>query len=124
MTSLDQLRVGQRACIKAVAGADALGQRLLEMGLTEGEEVELLGFAPFGDPLEVRLRAYRLSLRKREAARVAVEVRPGGVTVRRVQTVPPAADELPSQEPARPPANGSPAGAVRTVALVGNPNTG
>ena len=72
MASLDQLRVGQRAAIRALRGDDSLVQRLLEMGLLEGEEVEVIGFAPFGDPMEIRLRDYRLSLRRSEAARVVV----------------------------------------------------
>ncbi len=70
MPSLDQLRAGQRGRVVALAGGDALVQRLLEMGLFEGEEVEVIGFAPLGDPMEVRLRDYRLSLRRSEAARV------------------------------------------------------
>jgi ferrous iron transport protein A len=70
--SLDQLRVGQRATVAGLQGDDTLVQRLLEMGLIEGEEVEVIGFAPLGDPIEVRLRDYRLSLRRREAARVLV----------------------------------------------------
>lgn len=76
MTSLDQLKRGQRAIIEAVAGEDALVQRLLEMGLLEGEEVEVLGFAPFGDPMEILVRNYRLSLRRSEAARIAVKLLP------------------------------------------------
>lgn len=72
MPSLDQLKQGQRGCVETIQGDDALVQRLLEMGFVEGEEVEVLGFAPFGDPMEVRLRDYRLSLRRREAARVGV----------------------------------------------------
>jgi ferrous iron transport protein A len=44
----------------------------MEMGLLEGEEVEVLGVAPMGDPLEIRVGDYRLSLRRREAARVLV----------------------------------------------------
>ncbi len=72
MASLDQLQQGQRARVEAIAGDDALVQRLLEMGLIEGEEVEVLGFAPFGDPIEIRLCDYRLSLRRGEAARVTV----------------------------------------------------
>ena len=76
MLPLDQLRVGQRASIKAVAGPDALVQRLLEMGLLEGEPVEVLGVAPLGDPIEIRLRDYRLSLRRAEAARISVEILP------------------------------------------------
>ncbi len=73
MPSLDQLRAGQRGRVVALAGGDAVVQRLLEMGLFEGEEVEVVGFAPLGDPMEVRLRDYRLSLRRSEAARVQVE---------------------------------------------------
>jgi Fe2+ transport system protein FeoA len=73
MPSLDQLRPGQRGRVVALAGGDALVQRLLEMGLFEGEEVEVVGFAPLGDPMEVRLGDYRLSLRRSEAARVQVE---------------------------------------------------
>jgi ferrous iron transport protein A len=71
---LDQLRVGQRARVSAVAGQDGLVQRLLEMGLLEGEEVEVICFAPLGDPMEIRLRDYRLSLRRREAACISVEL--------------------------------------------------
>ncbi len=73
MPSLDQLRPGQRGRIVAIQGEDALVQRLLEMGLLEGQELEVLSFAPLGDPLEIRLGDYRLSLRRREAARVLVE---------------------------------------------------
>jgi ferrous iron transport protein A len=72
MVPLDQLRPGQRGRIDALDGADALVQRLLEMGLLEGEEVEVVGFAPLGDPVELQLRDYRLSLRRAEAARVHV----------------------------------------------------
>jgi ferrous iron transport protein A len=72
MSTLDQLRVGQRGRVEAMQGADGLVQRLYEMGLYEGEEVEVLGFAPLGDPMEIRLRDYRLSLRCTEAARVTV----------------------------------------------------
>ena len=76
MTTLDQLRVGQRAKIQSLQGSDGLAQRLLEMGLLEGEEVEVVGFAPLGDPMEIRLPDYRLSLRRTEAARVAVSLLP------------------------------------------------
>ena len=72
MPSLDQLQVGQRGRIESVHGGDALLQRLLEMGLFEGEEVEVVGFAPLGDPMELRLCDYRLSLRRNKAARIRV----------------------------------------------------
>lgn len=74
MPSLDQLRVGQRARVEAVAGGDALVQRLLEMGLYEGEPVEVIAFALLGDPMEIRLRDYRLSLRRQEAACITVKL--------------------------------------------------
>jgi ferrous iron transport protein A len=71
---LSEVKLGQRARVVAVAGPDGLVQRLLEMGLLEGEEIEVIGFAPLGDPMEILLRDYRLSLRGREAACVSVEV--------------------------------------------------
>ena len=73
MPSLDQLRPGERGRVTALEGGDVLIQRLMEMGLLDGEEVEVLGFAPLGDPMEVRVGDGRLSLRRAEAARVRVE---------------------------------------------------
>jgi Fe2+ transport system protein FeoA len=72
VASLDQLRRGERARVQALLGDDAVTQRLMEMGLLEDEEVEVIGFAPLGDPIEIRLHNYRLSLRRSEAARVLV----------------------------------------------------
>jgi ferrous iron transport protein A len=74
--SLDQLQVGQRARVDTLAGDDAIAQRLLEMGLLDGEELEVIGFAPLGDPMEIRLRDFRLSLRRAEAARIGVTLLP------------------------------------------------
>ena len=74
MLSLDQLRQGQRALVESVVGDDVVVQRLMEMGLLEGEEVCLLAFAPMGDPLEIRIGDGRLSLRRSEAARVQVRL--------------------------------------------------
>lgn len=73
MVGLDELSVGERARVVQVSGADGTATRLLEMGVTPGAELKLLGRAPWGDPLEFELRGYRLSLRRREAARVDVE---------------------------------------------------
>jgi len=78
MSSLDQLRPGQRARIDSLDGVDALTQRLMEMGLLEGQELEVVRLAPLGEPIEIRLGDYCLSLRRREAARVRVT--PLGVT--------------------------------------------
>jgi ferrous iron transport protein A len=73
-TTLDRLTPGQRGRIESMTGDSALVQRLMEMGMLEGDEVELLGFAPLGDPLEVRLGDSRLSLRRNDAARVEVQL--------------------------------------------------
>lgn len=70
MTTLADLRVGDRAAVVEVDGVDETSLRLMEMGLTPGVEVELLGVAPLGDPLEFELRGYRLSLRRAEARRI------------------------------------------------------
>ena len=48
-------------------------QRLLEMGVTVGAQFEVIRFAPMGDPMEIKVRGYRLSLRKREAAGIRIE---------------------------------------------------
>lgn len=73
MNALDQLPVGSRARVSSVTGDDELSGRLLEMGLTPGVEVAVVGAAPLGDPLELELRGYRLSVRRSEAARVEIE---------------------------------------------------
>ena len=74
--TLDQMQQGQRARVESFVGDDVVLQRLMEMGLLEGEEIEVLAFAPMGDPVEIRLRDYRLSLRRTEAARVCVSLLP------------------------------------------------
>jgi ferrous iron transport protein A len=71
-TPLSELKPGDRAEVVAVGGDPALVQRLYEFGLLEGETVEFLGTAPLGDPVEVRLGNARLTLRKADAAGVAV----------------------------------------------------
>ncbi len=73
MSTLAQLAVGSRAKVARVDGADELACRLMEMGLTPGVELCVVGVAPLGDPLELELRGYRLSVRKTEAARVQLE---------------------------------------------------
>jgi ferrous iron transport protein A len=70
---LADLPIGSRGRVHEVAGADELSTRLMEMGLTPGVEVAVVGAAPLGDPLELELRGYRLSVRRSEAARVRIE---------------------------------------------------
>lgn len=72
VATLDQLQTGDRAAIVEVQGDDSIAVRLMEMGLTDGEEIEMLGRAPLGDPIEYGIRGYRLSLRSSEANRVTV----------------------------------------------------
>ena len=73
MSHLANLAVGNRARIARVTGNDEIALRLMEMGLTPGVDVELLGTAPLGDPLEIEVRGYHLSVRKSEAIRVEIE---------------------------------------------------
>ena len=70
--TLERLPAGGRGRIASLNGEPALVQRLYELGLLEGEEIEVLAIAPLGDPLEVRCGNARLSLRKSEAAGVAL----------------------------------------------------
>lgn len=72
MLTLEQVAVGSTARVRDVAGDDNTSLRLLEMGLTPGVDVRVVGTAPLGDPLELELRGYRLSVRRAEAARVAI----------------------------------------------------
>ena len=68
--TLAQLPVGASAKVARIEGTDELACRLMEMGLTPGVEIRVVGTAPLGDPLELEVRGYRLSLRKSEAQRV------------------------------------------------------
>ena len=72
--SLNELQPGERGRIVKVTGEGTIRRRLLDMGMIRGTEVEMERVAPLGDPVEVRLRGYHLSLRKAEAAGIQVEV--------------------------------------------------
>ena len=69
---LAEVGVGRTARVESVSGTDDVSMRLMEMGLTPGVQITVLGTAPFGDPIELELRGYRLSVRRSEAARVQV----------------------------------------------------
>lgn len=66
--TLKQAHAGEKVCVAKVTGEGPLRQRILDMGLTKGTEVRIRKVAPLGDPLEVTVRGYELSLRKGEAA--------------------------------------------------------
>ena len=73
-TDLRSLAPGEKATVRMIAGPDPfVCHRLLEMGLTRGTVVEFVRTAPLGDPIEIVVRGYRLSLRKDEAASILVE---------------------------------------------------
>jgi len=66
------LKVGDSAVILNVGGEGQLRKRLLDLGVTKGTRVTMVRIAPFGDPIEIQLRGYRLTLRKSEAAIVEI----------------------------------------------------
>ncbi len=74
MTTLDTLSPSNFGRIVNVTGSGAISQRLMEMGLIEGSTVEVIRLAPLGDPMQVSVHDYSLSLRKSEAALVEVEL--------------------------------------------------
>lgn len=75
MSTLDGLVPGESGIIVSVGGSGALRHRLLDMGLTPRTAVRVERIAPMGDPMELYLRGYRLTLRKEDASKIEVEKR-------------------------------------------------
>ncbi|NMB06802.1 MAG: ferrous iron transport protein A [Tissierellia bacterium] len=73
MNSLDSMPVGKKCKVKEISKNTSIKKRLLDMGVVPGVTVEIMGKAPLGDPIEVLLRGYKLTLRKEEAANIFVE---------------------------------------------------
>lgn len=73
--TLNELKIGDSAAITAVGGEGALRCRLLDMGLTPRTEVTLRKVAPMGDPIEIHVRGYELTLRVEDARQITVEKR-------------------------------------------------
>ena len=73
MKSLREVAVGRTARVVRIHGEGALKRRLMDMGLTRGTEVKVRKVAPLGDPIEITLRGYELSIRKADAAIIEVE---------------------------------------------------
>ena len=71
--TLRELEIGKSAVIKSVGGEGALRQHFLDMGLIPGAEVTVIKFAPMGDPMEIQIHGYELTLRLAEAAEVVIE---------------------------------------------------
>ena len=72
--TLDKLKINQKGTIVAVKGQGVTIRRLFDMGVTPGALVTLIKLAPLGDPLEINIRNYELTLRKDEAKNVILEV--------------------------------------------------
>ncbi|MBQ8124320.1 MAG: ferrous iron transport protein A [Kiritimatiellae bacterium] len=72
MKTLDQLQVGESATVAKLNGEGAVKRRIMDMGLTKGTAVTVRKVAPLGDPIELTIRGYELSIRKDEAAKVEV----------------------------------------------------
>jgi len=72
MKTLDQLKVGESATVARLNGEGAVKRRIMDMGLTKGTAVTVRKVAPLGDPIELTIRGYELSIRKDEAAKVEV----------------------------------------------------
>lgn len=72
MGTLRDAKIGQTVTIKRLTGTGAVKRRIMDMGLTRGTEVYIRKVAPLGDPIEVTVRGYELSLRKADAEMVEV----------------------------------------------------
>ena len=72
---LSEFSVGEKGVVKTVSGEGRLRRRLFDMGVTPGAEVLLRKKAPLGDPIEITIRSYELTLRKTEAELVTMEVK-------------------------------------------------
>lgn len=71
--ALSELGKGSRGRVIKIIATGELRRRLLDMGVVPGTEVAVVGVAPLGDPIEVKVKGYHLSLRKKEAAAIIVE---------------------------------------------------
>ena len=73
MNTLRQIRAGSKAKVVKLHGEGAVKRRIMDMGITKGVEVQVCKVAPLGDPIEVTVRGYQLSIRKADAEMIMVE---------------------------------------------------
>lgn len=73
MSTLKDAKVGETVRVKKLSGEGAVKRRIMDMGITKGVEIFIRKVAPLGDPIEVTVRGYELSLRKADAEMVEVE---------------------------------------------------
>ena len=71
--TLKELKPGQEGTVVSIGEAGVIKRRIMEMGVTPGVKVKVIKVAPFGDPIEVNVRGYELSLRKSEAGQIEVK---------------------------------------------------
>ena len=125
--TLKEIKAGQSACVLAVGGTGALRQHFLDMGIIPGTDIKVIKYAPMGDPVEVRLHGYELTLRLDDADKIEVEPVPerdrqNKAIANRVN------EHLGLGEGGRfhPKGSGNPLpdGTVLSFALVGNQNSG
>ena len=76
---LSGMHPGQTGTIVSIGDTGALRQRLIAMGVTPGAEVQLRKFAPLGDPMEIRIRSFELSIRRLDAAQIFIDLRETGL---------------------------------------------
>lgn len=73
MKTLKDSKIGQTVIVKKLHGEGPIKRRIMDMGITKGVEIYVRKFAPLGDPMELYLRGYELSLRKDDAQMVEIE---------------------------------------------------
>ena len=73
MSTLRNAKVGQTVTVKKINGVGAIKRRIMDMGITKGVQVYIRKVAPLGDPVEVTVRGYELSLRKADAESIETE---------------------------------------------------
>ena len=73
MTTLKDVKCGQTVKVQKVEGAGPIRRRIMDMGITKGSEIYVRKVAPLGDPIEINIRGYELSLRKFDAEMIVIE---------------------------------------------------
>ena len=73
MKTLRDVKIGETVTVKTLHGEGAIKRRIMDMGITKGAEVYVRKVAPLGDPIELTVRGYELSLRKADAEKIEVE---------------------------------------------------
>ena len=125
--TLKEIKAGQSACVLAVGGTGALRQHFLDMGIIPGTDIKVIKYAPMGDPVEIRLHGYELTLRLDDADKIEVEPVPERDRQKKA-IADPVNEHLGLGEGGRfhPKGSGNPLpdGTVLSFALVGNQNSG